>query len=168
MSLESISKLASLTGQARETVAKRLIDLKPTIRGSSKTYESREALPILYGIGSEQDGTLDLTEERARLTFHQANNEKLKEEQLRGSLIPEDAVREYGSGMVAAFRAKMLALSSKLRNRFTSLPKDVIDEIQRLINEALEELGKDGIPTEIRERIRRRLSRNDSSTSPDD
>jgi phage terminase Nu1 subunit (DNA packaging protein) len=137
-------------------------------KGNAKTYESKDALPLLYGYGADPDTTYDLTEERARLAHHQANNEKLKEDQLRGSLIPEDIIKEHGAGMVAAFRAKLLSLHNKIRNKFTSLSKDVIDEIQRLHQEALEELGTDGIPSEIRERIRRNLSGSDTTSRPDD
>lgn len=148
---------------ARETVGKRLCDMDFILRRNAKLYESREALAILYDKSSDVDAKYDLTEERARLAHHQANNEKLKEDQLRGSLIPEEVVREHGAGMVAAFRAKLLSLHNKIRNKFTSLSKDVIDEIQRLHHEALEELGTDGIPPEIRERIRRYLQSSDAS-----
>lgn len=113
-------------------------------------------------------GNLDLTEETARLKHHQANNEALKEDQLRGSLIPEIVIREHGAGMVSAFRSKMLALTTKIRNRFSDLSDDVIDEIQRLITEALEELGSDGIPAEVRERIRRHLLSSETAPEPDD
>ena len=75
MSYESISRLSQLTGMTRETVAKRLVNLTPTIDGKAKKYDSREALPLLYGAGAK--GEFDLQAERARLAHHQANLECL-------------------------------------------------------------------------------------------
>ena len=114
------------------------------------------------------DGVYDLTAERARLAHHQANNEHLKEQQLRGSLIPAEIVVRYGAASVVAVRAKLLSLHSKIKNRFPNLPQEAIDEIQDYHHEALEELGNDGVPADIRERIRDHIEVVESSPESDD
>ncbi len=119
-------------------------------------------------LAMSDDCAYDLTAERARLAHHQANNEKLKEDQLRGSLIPAELIVEFGSAMVGAARAKLLAVHSKIRNRFADLHQEVVDEIQDYHHEALEELGNDGVPAEIQERIQRHIEHLETTTESDD
>jgi len=104
--------------------------------------------------GLSNGGNLDLTEEQARLAHYRANVEKLKEDQLKGELIPAEIVILGGSGLVTSMRAKFLALHQKIKNRFPDLDQAIVDQIQRLIHEALTELGNDGLPPDIRERMR--------------
>jgi phage terminase Nu1 subunit (DNA packaging protein) len=104
------------------------------------------------GVGS--DGTVyDEKLERARLLHHQANNEALKEKTARGELLRSDLVIDLGAVLVAAARTRMLSITSKVRGRFPELEKEVSDEIDSLIREALTELGDDGIHSDIRRRI---------------
>lgn len=115
-------------------------------------FETREALPFLYELDVGEQN-FDLTEERARLAHHQANNEALKEKQLSGELLPAELVIELGAALVAAARAKVLAIHSKCRSRFPGLDQDLADEIEDLSREALSELGSDGIPADLRRRF---------------
>lgn len=163
----SINKLAEITGFTNRTVKRRLADLVPIIEGRSHLYDSRAALPLLYQVEREETTSFDLTAERARLAHHQANIERMKEDQLAGSLVPEQVIREYGAGMVAAFRAKILSLHNKIRNRFPGIDKEIIHEIQALHSEALDELGNNGIPKEIQRTIWRNLRNSEAAANPD-
>lgn len=105
-------------------------------------------------IGATADGEVyDEKVERARLLHHQANNEALKEQVNRGELIPAPLVLELGSAVLAATRTKVLAIHSKLRQRFPGIDKAIAEETERLSREALQELGDDGLPSEVRRRI---------------
>ena len=166
MSLESVSRISDLTGLDRRTIKARIDFLVPIVEGRSHLYETREVLPVLYG---QDDGVIyDLTEERARLAHHQANNEALKERAARGELIPAEMVIKHGAAMVAAVRAKILAAHNKIRNRFADLSPGAIDEMQNILTEALAELAADGIPEEIRKHIRGYIRRMDTAAEPDD
>jgi len=141
MSLESISKLSSLTGLARETVAKRLADLVPTLRRNSKLYESREALPILFG---GENGEYDLTAERARLSHHQANIAALDEKIKQKALIPYDVVVESWQIVLSNFRAKALAVPVSLASVCAdSSREEVQQQAEQLVKQMLEELATD-------------------------
>ena len=143
------------------------------IRGRSHQYETADVVQWLVQheiqkIVSDNAGRYDLTDERARLAHHQANNEALKERAARGELIPAEMVIKHGAAMVAAVRAKILAAHNKIRNRFADLSPGAIDEMQNILTEALAELAADGIPEEIRKHIRGYIRRMDTAAEPDD
>ena len=151
MSLESTSRLAELTGMARETVAKRLKEagMTPEVQGKAKMWETRDALPILYDAVAEA-GQYDLTAERARLAHHQANNEQLKECQARGELIPAEQVQSRWAAMVMAMRAKMLALPGRLASKAMTATtiREVEDYAREEIYFALDELASNASSAE--------------------
>ena len=101
------------------------------------------------GLGVANDGTVyDFNAERARLTHHQANVEGLKEQQLRGDLIPRELVATYWQSIVASVRARLLALPGKIAH--VALAAKTLSEVDKAarvqVYEALAELGSDGIP----------------------
>ncbi|MCP3850112.1 MAG: hypothetical protein GY694_07755 [Gammaproteobacteria bacterium] len=143
MSLYSISALNELTGIDRRTIKKRLENLTPVIDGSSHKYETKQALPLLYGV---DDGEYDLTEERARLAHHQANKTSLEEQVLKGDLIPAEEVLSKWEKMVSNFRAKMLAIPTKTSHLLINVGE--FDEVESILKtqvyEALKELSNEG------------------------
>ena len=146
MSFESINRLSELTGRDRRTVKKSLVLLVPVIKGRSHLYDSREALLLIYG--SATSGDFDLTEQRARLAFHQANNERLKEEERTGQLIPADAVEQAWLDHVTAARAVLLALPTKLAPIVMSAStiREVEDFARDEIFRALDSLADETAP----------------------
>ena len=62
MSLESTNRLSELTGMDVRTIKRRLATLQPTVQGRAHTYESRDALPLLYG--AQDSAAFDLNQER--------------------------------------------------------------------------------------------------------
>ena len=147
MSLKSISRLSELSGFDRRTIRKRLADLTPIREGRALLYETQDALPLLYSYGAEGD-EFDLTEQRARLAFHQANNERLKEEERTGQLIPADAVEQAWLDHVTAARAVLLALPTKLAPIVMSAStiREVEDFARDEIFRALDSLADETAP----------------------
>jgi phage terminase Nu1 subunit (DNA packaging protein) len=139
MSLMSISSINELTGVDRRTIKRRLEDLKPIKEGRAFLYESREALPLLFLSKDEYD----LSKERARLAFWQANKTELESEVLKGELIPADQVWQQWERMVSNFRAKMLSLPTKTGHLLLNIAD--FEEIEAILKnhvyEALKELS---------------------------
>ncbi len=139
MTMESISRLADLSGKSRATVVKRLQPLKPTPDGPSLLYESREALPYIFCLDNQSD--LKLSAERARLARHQANKTSLEEALMCQELIPADEVQHTWEGMVANARARHLSLPSKsahlviAADSFTEVEEILKDQVYEALNE---------------------------------
>ena len=153
MSNLSTSQLSRMTGFARETIAKRLIDLESTVKGNAKLYDSKKALPILYGY--QADALYDLTEQRARLTFHQAENEFLKEQENKGALVRAADVLAAWQMKIAATRAQLLSLPRKTAPlAFVSSSVQEIETLTRdAVHEALDELAGSGLPADFERRL---------------
>ena len=56
--------------------------------------------------GTQIDDVLNKGDEEARYKHHQANNEELKEQKLRGELIPQAEVIHTLSSIISAARSK--------------------------------------------------------------
>ncbi len=154
MSLESMNRLSDMTGFSPRTIKVRLARLSGIREGAALLYETRDALPLLYkaDLGPK---LFDLEQERARLSHHQANREAMREQIERGEMIPAKEVIELGAVTIAAARAKILSIPSKLRGRFPNLPPETFDALEQLHREALTELGTDGLHAELRARLDR-------------
>lgn len=100
-------------------------------------YESRIALPLIFELDKqdENDGKLDLVEERARLASNQADKVELEVATMRGELIPaEEVVKQWG-GMISAARAVLLALPSKVAPK--AIASDSIKDIEAFVSEEI-------------------------------
>jgi phage terminase Nu1 subunit (DNA packaging protein) len=98
---------------------------------------------IKYLQGRAGEEKRDFAMERTRLTRLQADKVALEIAILQADVIPSDTVRDVLSGMIAAFRARLLALPSKLAA--VALAADSFAAIDRqardLIHEALQEIA---------------------------
>ena len=146
MSLLSISQLSELSGKARATITKRLNHaqiLPVEEKKNARFYESKYALNAIF-----TDKTFEyiLEEERARLSFHQANKAALEEKVLKGELIPAEEVLAGWEKIAIAFRSKMLALPSKTAHKMLNIQEYSAAEsiIKAEVYEALTELSKSG------------------------
>lgn len=103
------------------------------------------------GMNFNEEGiAYDYDAERARLTHHQANNAALEEQTKHRLLIPAEQVRQTWSDIVAAARAKLLALPARLASSCAGKKSSEVEEEARsIVYEALTELagGGDGVPT---------------------
>lgn len=111
-------------------------ELIPTVNAIIRHYGEVAA-------GRGDGGALDLPQERAKLAKAQEENTTLKNMQLKGMLLPRDAVDAAVIASFANCRARMLALPGKLAP--FAATTDSIAEIQDHfidgVNEALAELA---------------------------
>lgn len=147
--LINIDMIADLTGSTRRTIVKRCQDLdrKPG-KGREILFESREALPIMFGLSSDGSSVFEdknkLDKARTRLADGQANKVELEVEVIRGNLIPADLVKEAVDNMISAFRSRVLSIPTKAAQSVVTMadPSVAEDLLRGLIYEALEELSE--------------------------
>lgn len=158
--LISLSYAADLTGKAHRTV-KRYAEALPIVKeGRSHMVESRDLLPLLFGVQASDGEKLDLSQERARLAKMQADKAAIELQKLRGEVVDiEEATQEIGEAF-AHVRAKLLALPSKMTPLVYSLSThaEIQEALRESIYEALDELahglsGDDASPREMAERL---------------
>jgi len=123
--------------------------------GQKVMFTVRAVSDWLRGRDFESSGTLDLGQERAKLTKLQAEKATLELEQQRGNLIPMELVIEGWQGQIANARAKLLALPPKAAAQTAGMDSYVEVEhvIREIIYEALDELAGDGVPKECMQRL---------------
>lgn len=140
MSLESIAKLADLTGVSRETVSKKIRGI-PFESGhrNSKMYDSTVVLPILYDIQVE---TVDLNQARAKLAEKQIEKIDFDMVMKSGSFIPYDLMLAHAQRVFVAFRTRMSSIATKIAPKVAHMtdPIDIEEIVEEYVNEALEEL----------------------------
>ena len=93
--------------------------------------------------------------ERTRLTKAQADKTELEVSELRGELVRAPVIGLHWQAMVAAMRAKLLSLPSKVAPLVAG--PDSLSRTQELIqanvHEALAEIAGDGFPNDVRKRL---------------
>lgn len=138
-------------------------DLSPRVR------EGRQALYYLPDViaykvrqaSGDSSTTFKMNEEMSRLTYHKANIEELKEQQLRDDLFTAADVVLLCSALYGAVRSKVLAIHSKFAVKYPDSETEYIEEIEDLSIDCLNELGTDGIPSSIRNRVLASSKRNE-------
>ena len=111
---------------------------------------------LLSELGVANDGKADDYEaERARLTKAQADKTELEVAELRAELVRAPVLEHHWQNMVAAARAKLLSLPSKLAPQIAG--PDQLTRVQDMLHagvfEALAELAGDAFPDNIRVRV---------------
>jgi phage terminase Nu1 subunit (DNA packaging protein) len=104
-----------------------------------------------------QDGQLDLTVERAKLTRVQTEKTEIEVAYLRGDSLPRTLVAEVWQMHAAAVRSKFLGLASKLRMFIPRLTQDESETVDGVVCEILEELSGDGLPASARKAVSRHM-----------
>ena len=152
MSEISLAKLAEITGLDPRTIKPRISSLSPIVSGRSHLYDTTKALPLIYSANyasTASDKVVDYTEERARLTHHQANIASLDEEEKRGSLVRVEEVVDLWASSISNAKTKLLALPNKITHQLLAADdhKAALTIFNDSINEALEELASGDIGT---------------------
>lgn len=139
----SINQLVKLTGQAFNTVKKRMAAHDVQSVGRDKRsifYDSADALPACYA--PETKEALIYAVERARLTKEQADKEEMENARRRGELLPRSGVVSALAIGATACRTRLLAIPTKLAPAI--IPGMTMAEIagiaEQMIHEALIEL----------------------------
>lgn len=146
MRRESLSALSELTGFDRRTVKTRLASIDPIKQGKAHLYETEQALAAIYCPASDKQH-IDYQEEKARLTYHQANMAALDEEEKSGSLVKVEDVIDLWCSAIANAKTKLLALPSKITHQLLAADdhKMAVELFKEYIHEALEELASGSI-----------------------
>ena len=88
-----------------------------------------------------EDQLLDLTAERARLAKEQADGQAMKNAQLRGDLVAREDVLRGWQDILRKVRSGMLAVTSRVRQRISTIDAAQAAIIDREIRDALEALA---------------------------
>lgn len=149
----TISQLETLTGKHFRTIRNRIGNLKPLrTEGSSIFFDPKDALPLIFAPDFESSDTSEntsklskqLEKEKVRNERAKADKMELTVERLRGNLIPADMVERVWSNMTASFRAKILALPTKVALSIVGLKSPAEGEaiLRDKVEEALSELAE--------------------------
>lgn len=140
MSEINIPEMIELTGLGRETISARLkgLDFKMG-RRNAKMFDSREALPALYGT----DGATNLSQAKTVLAQKQAEKLDLDMDIKRGGVIHYQPMLEMMQRTFVAFRTKMLSIPTKAAPKVVDEtdPVNVQILLEELVWEALEEIS---------------------------
>lgn len=144
--LQSINKLAELTGFDRATVTKRLEKLHCERAGdamnAAKQYESTVALPILYGVDPDNPGEKITAQEASRrLTLARERQCNVQTEVTSGERLHRDDLQE----VVDECFGNMAAI---VKGKADALGKDATSDLLREMRTACERLCLTPSPTE--------------------
>src|SRR5215212_6207248 len=111
------------------------------------------------GAGPSGPGSMNLTQERARLTRAQSEKTEIEVAYLKGDSLPRELVTETWQMHAGAVRSKFLGLASKLRMLIPRLTHEEGEIINGVVYEILEELSGDGLPAGVRKAASRYMKR---------
>ena len=141
--LVNIDMLTKLTGSTRRTILMKCTDLeRVTGKGREHLFESKDALPLIFGNKKDTDKTLE--SERTRLATAQAEKAEIEVSIMKGNLIPAEHVEKAVNNMVNAFKAKMLSLPTKAAPSVVVLADQIEAEnvLRDFVYEACQELSE--------------------------
>lgn len=111
-------------------------------RGQANRYDTQKVIEWLIKRASDQSSKMDAA--KLRLTIAQAEKAELEVKEMHGELIAVDDMKMMWSNVLAAFRAKVLSIPSRLTPQLTHLndPKKIDKIIKETLFEALNELAE--------------------------
>jgi phage terminase Nu1 subunit (DNA packaging protein) len=138
----SVSQLREATGMAAFTIVKRLraAGLEPVARdGRTTRYDAQRALPILFVAG-------DPTAERARFDRVRADAQELRNQQLRGELVPAAGLDRTLIGFATRVTGRLLALPARIAHELAAdhTPAGCQKLVYDALEHALQELADAG------------------------
>lgn len=135
--LWTVSALAVEFGKDNRTVAKRLEDIEPIVRGKRQYWKLRDAAPAILGVTA-----LDPTQQRAALENARTRKIELEIATLEGDLIRAGVVQQKVEDMIGRTRARLLAVPGAQAGRANPEdPKRAEAAIRDGIYDALTELA---------------------------
>jgi phage terminase Nu1 subunit (DNA packaging protein) len=110
-------------------------------RGESSSYDTEKVIDWLIKRANDTDSELERA--RIRSINAQADKTEIEVETMRGNLIPLEAMHGMWSDVLAAFRARILSIPSRLTPQLASIrdPKKIERLLKETHNEALQELA---------------------------
>lgn len=97
----------------------------------------RAAEPTRVEAQSEGVGSLDLTDERARLAKEQADDKAMRNAERRGELINASEAEQRWSAEIIEIRTQLLRIPSEVAAQLPELTPVQLDKIDRVIRDAL-------------------------------
>jgi len=114
-------------------------DVEPVKKsGREVFYDLRELVAYRHENPDDEDGELNLTEERAKLTKEQRIKTNLERKQLEGKLMDVDFVVLNYTKMATALRQKLLSTPTKLAKDLTNISKPA--EVQQILKDHIQEV----------------------------
>lgn len=115
-------------------------------RNADGTYSIPDLVEWLIQARASSPGDLVLESERARLAKEQADKTALENQVRRGKLVEVEEVRQLWTDLVAAARARLLAMPSKLGPMLTNIADANVaaSRIRDEVYAALSELSESG------------------------
>lgn len=136
--------MADWTGLDRRTIRKRLEQV-PSKPGPNRAllFDSRSALPLLYGIGTADDARLDPSAEKARLDAARADLAEIERDKKRGALVEADEVAEAWGNQIQIAKGRLLSLPPRLAPDLARVTDQRAAErlLRKAITEVLHELA---------------------------
>lgn len=135
ISLSKFEKLEAEAGAVPSTKKgkERRINVRDLIQ-----WESNR---LVYEIRGDQE--FDLTEQKARLAFHQANRTELQTKKIRGELVDAVEFREKYLSLITEFQKNLLNMPARLSYDLSNMTEeiDIREKITAEIKESLHELS---------------------------
>lgn len=89
------------------------------------------------------ESEFDLTDQKARLAYHQANRTELQTKKMRGELVDAEDFRDKYLNMIVGFQKNLLNMPARLSYDLSNMTKevDIREKMLAEIKEALDELS---------------------------
>ncbi len=115
---------------------------KTGVRGQSNTYNTEKVIDWIVKRAGDTDGEMERA--RLRLILAQAKNAELDAAEKEGSLITLETMKMMWGNVLAAFRARILSIPSRLTPQITTIrdPKKIDKIVKDALHEALNELAE--------------------------
>ncbi len=166
-------ELARIFGISRSSVTNWRAQGMPCVtvggRGRPGQYDTVKVIQWFVAWQAGDKEILDLNEERARLAHHQADKTALEAATLKAELVRALDVLEVWQGMIAAARARFLALPRKLAAVVihAETASEAEKALQAEIRQGLDELGRSGLPRQVERALESSGARLEAASSPD-
>lgn len=153
---DQISKnaLAELLGKDRRTIDRKLKGIPFERKGRAYLYDLRTAIEAIYcafETEDDDDETIDVRLEKAKLDRARRKLAELDLEVKRTNLIPKEILEKNLSSVFGEIKAKILGIPTKAAQRFSGkTQKEVRSILDRLCKETLRDLSAQRLDENIR------------------
>lgn len=141
-----LNQFAELTGKAPKTIRKLLAPITPK-HGPNRSllWETKEALPLIYGITANDGERLDPQQEKARLDRERRMIVELERAEKEGRLVDVDVVRGEWLSLIAIAKSRFLALPTRQAQQFIGLSelREAESRLRAVVHDGLSELACD-------------------------
>lgn len=137
-----LNQLADLTGRAPKTIRKALDGLPPKPGPNrSLLWDTKQALPLIYGLRPEGGDRLDPQQEKAQLDRERRLIAELERKQREGALLDKNDVAEEWAAVSEIAKSRWLAYPSRMAPEVAGLTshRQIEDRLRDGVYEILRE-----------------------------